>query len=308
MKTRQFDMYTGRVELWREYGFYPMYVGFLTLGDFFRYSLRDRRTDSWQTTFFVELFAIFVMFAPGALDKFHRPYMSLCTCVLANFWPLYISSKRRNRTVSMKAPARTNYLEIAMALRARICLATDTEELFLHETKLASEFGVSRTPIRQVLQRLAYERMVETRSGVGTVTIPLQKGHAVQDSAVYSAVMTAGAACAKGPVPEETVLLVRGLGGLLQNEDLPSAERFFELRSKLLALAAPLFSDSILYDAHLAAHWRIIRWRLREYGANPERTFLIFKNTIGGLERLIDENGTVSGILSWGSESAMEPS
>ena len=38
----------------------------------------------------------------------------------------------------------------------------------LVETELASEFNVSRTPIRQALQRLDYEGLVETRNGVGT--------------------------------------------------------------------------------------------------------------------------------------------
>lgn len=38
----------------------------------------------------------------------------------------------------------------------------------LVETELAMEFNVSRTPIRQALQRLDYEGLVETRNGVGT--------------------------------------------------------------------------------------------------------------------------------------------
>jgi DNA-binding GntR family transcriptional regulator len=38
----------------------------------------------------------------------------------------------------------------------------------LVETELAAEFNVSRTPIRQALQRLDYEGLVETRNGVGT--------------------------------------------------------------------------------------------------------------------------------------------
>ncbi|WP_245449908.1 GntR family transcriptional regulator [Rhizobium leguminosarum] len=36
------------------------------------------------------------------------------------------------------------------------------------ETELAAEFNVSRTPIRQALQRLDYDGLVETRNGVGT--------------------------------------------------------------------------------------------------------------------------------------------
>jgi DNA-binding GntR family transcriptional regulator len=39
----------------------------------------------------------------------------------------------------------------------------------LREVALAEEFGVSRTPIRQVLQRLESDGLVETRNGVGTI-------------------------------------------------------------------------------------------------------------------------------------------
>ncbi|MER8607582.1 GntR family transcriptional regulator [Mesorhizobium sp. M1233] len=34
-------------------------------------------------------------------------------------------------------------------------------------TELAAEFNVSRTPVRQALQRLDYEGLVETKNGVG---------------------------------------------------------------------------------------------------------------------------------------------
>jgi DNA-binding GntR family transcriptional regulator len=39
----------------------------------------------------------------------------------------------------------------------------------LREEELAKEFGVSRTPIRQVLQTLEYEGLVSSRPGVGSV-------------------------------------------------------------------------------------------------------------------------------------------
>ena len=43
----------------------------------------------------------------------------------------------------------------------------------LSEAALAVEFGVSRTPIREILQRLAQEGLVESRNGVGTLIRPL---------------------------------------------------------------------------------------------------------------------------------------
>ncbi|MGH6880377.1 GntR family transcriptional regulator [Hypericibacter sp.] len=54
-------------------------------------------------------------------------------------------------------------------LRERICLLRYPPGDVLRETELANEFGVSRTPVRQVLQRLEFEGFVETKNGVGTI-------------------------------------------------------------------------------------------------------------------------------------------
>ncbi|MGH0348274.1 GntR family transcriptional regulator [Sinorhizobium meliloti] len=65
-------------------------------------------------------------------------------------------------------PARGQASEIHRVLRDRICLLRYRPGELLVETELATEFNVSRTPIRQALQRLDYEGLVETRNGVGT--------------------------------------------------------------------------------------------------------------------------------------------
>jgi len=58
---------------------------------------------------------------------------------------------------------------IYQALRDRICFFEYPPGTVLKEIGLAEEFGVSRTPIRQILQRLEAERLVEIRDGVGTI-------------------------------------------------------------------------------------------------------------------------------------------
>jgi DNA-binding GntR family transcriptional regulator len=58
--------------------------------------------------------------------------------------------------------------EIYRALRERICLLDLEPGTRLTEEALATEFGVSRTPIRQVLDRLEHERLVDQRPGAGT--------------------------------------------------------------------------------------------------------------------------------------------
>jgi DNA-binding GntR family transcriptional regulator len=56
-----------------------------------------------------------------------------------------------------------------MELRERIAVLTYPPGTALSETKLADEFGVSRTPIRQVLQRLEFDGLVEAKHGIGTI-------------------------------------------------------------------------------------------------------------------------------------------
>lgn len=62
--------------------------------------------------------------------------------------------------------------EIYRELRERICLLDLEPGQRLPEESLAAEFGVSRTPIRQVLDRLEHERLVIQRPGAGaSVTV-----------------------------------------------------------------------------------------------------------------------------------------
>ena len=58
---------------------------------------------------------------------------------------------------------------IYRTIRERISLLEYAPGTVLNEGLLAQEFGVSRTPVRSVLQRLNYEGLVTTRNGVGTI-------------------------------------------------------------------------------------------------------------------------------------------
>ena len=58
---------------------------------------------------------------------------------------------------------------IYKAIREQISLLEYPPGTILNEGLLAQKFGVSRTPVRSVLQRLNYEGLVTTRNGVGTI-------------------------------------------------------------------------------------------------------------------------------------------
>ncbi|QFS84501.1 HTH-type transcriptional regulator McbR [Roseivivax sp. THAF40] len=76
--------------------------------------------------------------------------------------------------------AETRHLRLYETLRTRICLLDYPPGTKLGEEALAAEFGVSRTPLRRVLSRLADEGLLETRHGVGTLVTdvePLELAH-----------------------------------------------------------------------------------------------------------------------------------
>lgn len=71
---------------------------------------------------------------------------------------------------SARAPRRASRTDAIHAeIRNRICLLKYPPGTVLREVELAAEFGVSRTPIRAALQRLALAGLVDVRNGVGTI-------------------------------------------------------------------------------------------------------------------------------------------
>jgi DNA-binding GntR family transcriptional regulator len=63
--------------------------------------------------------------------------------------------------------ANERFQSIYVLVRDRICTNRYPPGTILREAELAAEFGVSRTPVRQVLQKLSYDGLVEIRNGVG---------------------------------------------------------------------------------------------------------------------------------------------
>ncbi len=150
-------------------------------------------------------------------------------------------------------------------LRRRVILHSGAEDLVFYEGKLAEEFGVSRTPIRQVLQALASESLVEVRSGVGTIAPPLLPERHVQDLTAFSAILTACSACPQqsgfSTVAIELATLRMHLeaAGNLAPDDL-----FFDAANRFVDSLGALVDDKILKDTLVACFWRYIRRRVVE--------------------------------------------
>jgi DNA-binding GntR family transcriptional regulator len=72
-------------------------------------------------------------------------------------------------SAAQESPARQRFLHLYETLRNRICLLDYPPGTRLSEEALASEFGVSRTPLRRVLGWLESQGLVKSVQGVGTM-------------------------------------------------------------------------------------------------------------------------------------------
>ncbi|QEX17276.1 GntR family transcriptional regulator [Hypericibacter terrae] len=73
-----------------------------------------------------------------------------------------------------KSTGRIRYEELHALLRERICMLVYPPGMTLSESELATEFNVSRTPIRRVLQSLEAQGLVETKQSVGTIVTSVE--------------------------------------------------------------------------------------------------------------------------------------
>lgn len=69
----------------------------------------------------------------------------------------------------VNAPTVTKSQQLYHEIRNKICLLEYAPGMVLREEALATEYGVSRTPIRQALQRLEYDGLVAGQSGSSVI-------------------------------------------------------------------------------------------------------------------------------------------
>lgn len=176
--------------------------------------------------------------------------------------------------------------DIALAIRIRICVDGALEPVTLHETVLSRQFDISRTPIRQVLQMLSAERLVETRAGVGTVSTPLRPEEARGHADIAAGLLRLAAEQASGT--ELTPAQKADFAALLamsEMRDVGEVEEFLWLAGRATQVIEHVIADPVLAQAVRAAQWRLIRWIVRRAIEAPTSRAALFESYRADLKR-----------------------
>lgn len=139
----------------------------------------------------------------------------------------------------------------------RICFLDYPPGYQLKESELASEFGVSRTPVRDAISRIKHLGLVETRNGVGTVvtTLPREQIEHVYEMRLHLATLIG--TMSPRPVTERdlkrTSELLNAAIALEQNFD---ARNYVELNDQLQILIADLIGNTLLRSFWCQAYFQ----------------------------------------------------
>lgn len=171
----------------------------------------------------------------------------------------------------MKSADKHSATSIFETLRDRIVLLDYHPGAVLRETELAAEFGVSRTPIRAVLQRLEHGRLVMVRDGVGTiVTDP----DVAELSDIYEMRLKMseliGVLSPRKITPKDEAAATELLKRTQQLVDDYSASEYWSINHAQHALIADLIGNSVLRETWDQLYFRSARFWYRESSRTPD--------------------------------------
>ncbi len=178
-------------------------------------------------------------------------------------------------------PRRRSSKEIYDAIRRRICLLTYEPGKLLKETELAVEFGVSRTPIREVLHQLKFEGLIDTRNGVGTfvTSVDFKSFIDAYDLRIEMAEMIGR--LSPCPVGEDFVQAIESL--LLRAEKLQSSaekEAFWQINHDLQELINSLIGNRELARLNEYYYYKVSRFWYQLAGENWDREVTMLRNEL----------------------------
>ena len=145
-------------------------------------------------------------------------------------------------------------------IRNRICMLRYPPGHLLHENRLAQEFGISRTPVRQVLQKLEIEGFVETRSGVGTIVtgVDFAAFHDVYALRLKLAELI-GDLSPNAPTPAQAQAMRALLDRARRLKETRGTEEFWQINHERQSLISSLIGNSALRELYDSYYYRTAR-------------------------------------------------
>ena len=162
--------------------------------------------------------------------------------------------------VADTSPWRRRFTAIYIALREKITLLHYPPGTRLDLDALASEHGVSRTPIRSVLQRLEAEGLAVTRHGVGTTVTDIDFDR-VRDAMVLRMHLAEliGTLSPRPPAAETLDLLEALYRDCSAITDDPSPQKFAHIDMRLNDCKCGLIGNDLLHRTYNELYYRTVR-------------------------------------------------
>jgi DNA-binding GntR family transcriptional regulator len=145
-------------------------------------------------------------------------------------------------------------------LRRRICTGEVPGGGVIHENTLGKEFGLSRTPIRQVLHKLAMQHFIETKTGVGSVVIENDRFDLKEDLRVCQGLLSLSNRSTDIPLKTDDHVKLSGM--LVLQKALyqaPSHALYWDATYELNKLIASHLSHDLISENYKLLTYRIYR-------------------------------------------------
>lgn len=170
----------------------------------------------------------------------------------------------RRGTPRRGSAARARYAAMLEEIRMRICLLHYPPGHRLGEDDLAAEFGISRTPLRRVLNRLEFEGLLESRQGVGTFVTDIDLNELVEVCAFRMALAALIGDLSPVPTDRAHARALREIGERIRElADRPDLETFARLNLEHAHLLHALIGNRPLREESERLFYRTTRiWLL----------------------------------------------
>lgn len=152
-------------------------------------------------------------------------------------------------------------MQVYEEIRRRICLLTYPPGMIMKETELAAEFGVSRTPIREVLHQLKFEGLIETRNGVGTFVtgIDIKSFGDAYDIRIEVASLI-GKLSPRPCRPEHGALVGKLIERCNRLEEKHAPEEFWLINHEMHVFINSLIGNQELANLHSLYYYKVARF------------------------------------------------